>query len=227
MRNKIIYLKIDKNVIKKFPDLNVLLKIIQGVRVEEINAELEKFKLEVYEGIRTKYLLGSLKDISPFRLYRNFFWSIGIDSTKNRPAAEALIRRILTGKSIPKINIFVDSYNLASIQTGIAIAAFDLDQLEKNLVMKFAKTGDQFLGIDMKIPMVLKGGEVVIEEGNRLVAVYPYRDADYSKITFHTKNIAFIMCGVPGLESKYLKEASEIAVNYILKFCGSSIQIIH
>ena len=54
--------------------------------------------------MRKNYSLDGLKDEENIRAYRDFFWKLGIDPTKIRPAAEALIRRILGGKEIPRIN---------------------------------------------------------------------------------------------------------------------------
>jgi len=67
---------------------------MQGVMVERQNPELESFKMELIKKVREQYDLESLRDQPTFRAYRDFFWRIGIDPTKNRPAAEALIRRV-------------------------------------------------------------------------------------------------------------------------------------
>jgi DNA/RNA-binding domain of Phe-tRNA-synthetase-like protein len=100
--------------------------------------ELEGFKEQLFRQVKEKYSLESLKDVPIFRAYRDFFWKAGIDPTKVRPAAEALIRRILGGKAVPSINNVVDSYNLASIKTEVALAAFDEDKLKGDLIMRYA-----------------------------------------------------------------------------------------
>jgi len=112
-----------------FPRLRVLTFRITNVKVRKQDAKLEKFKNELINNIKKQYNLDSLKDVASFRAYRDFFWKIRVDPTKNRPAAEALIRRILRGENLPRINTLVDAYNLASIKTEIALAAFDADKL--------------------------------------------------------------------------------------------------
>jgi DNA/RNA-binding domain of Phe-tRNA-synthetase-like protein len=116
----------------RFPGLQVVVGEVEGVRVGSSGTELQKFKEEVLQEVKHKYTLESLKDIAVFRAYRDFFWRVGIDPTKIRPAAEALIRRILVGKPIPMINNVVDSYNLASIKTEVALAAFNRDELRNS-----------------------------------------------------------------------------------------------
>ncbi|MCS7133136.1 MAG: phenylalanine--tRNA ligase beta subunit-related protein [Aigarchaeota archaeon] len=212
-------LAIDERVRERFPDLVVLVTEIRDVRVRENSDELEKFKLEVYERVKSRYNLESLKDDPTVRLYRDFFWRMGIDPTKIRPAAEALIRRILGGEGLPTINTLVDAYNLASAESCIALAAFDADKVEGDMLMRFAEEGETFLGIGMREPKILKGGELVVSDSKRLIAIYPYRDADYSKITLQTKNVYLMTCGVPGLSSERLRKAEELAIKYITKFC--------
>jgi len=213
-------LKIDSKLKTRFPDLNVLTHHIRGVHVQKKNSELEDFKVEVMRQVRNDYSLNAVKDQPTFRAYRDFFWSIKIDPTKIRPAAEALIRRILAGKTLPRINTLVDSYNLASIKSRIALATFDADKLEGDLLMRFAEEGEQFIGIGMDKPLILKGGEIVVSDKEKLVAVYPYRDADNTKVTEKTENITVVVCGVPGIPKQDLENASQVALEYITRFCG-------
>ena len=215
--------KIDTQVKTRFPELTILTCNIEGVKVEKRSIELEKFKNETMKQVREKYDLESLKNLSTFRAYRDFFWRVGIDPTKIRPAAEALIRRVLGGRAIPHINTLVDTYNLASIKTEIALATFDADKLKGELLMRFAEKGEEFLGIGMEKPMVLQGGEIVVSDGEKLVAIYPYRDADSTKITEKTKNVALLVCGVPGIEEKTLQEATRVTLDYVVRFCSGEV----
>jgi len=109
---------------------------------------------------------------------------------------------------------------LASIKTGIALAAFDEGKLTGNLLMRFAKKGEKFLGIGMEKPMELEGVEVVISDEEKLVAIYPYRDADCSKVSDETRDILLLMCGVPGIGEEILQKAADVAIEYITRFCG-------
>jgi DNA/RNA-binding domain of Phe-tRNA-synthetase-like protein len=162
--------------------------------------------------------LESLKNVSIFRVYRNFFWKVGIDPTKIRPAAEALVRRILASKPIPTINNVVDSYNLASIKTEVALAAFNRDELSGELLMRTAERGERFSGIGMSEPMELTGREIVISDEEKLVAIYPYRDGDRS-VSVATRNLLILVCGIPGIHEKILNDAGKVALNLVTRFC--------
>ena len=148
----------------------------------------------------------TVKDDPVFRAYRDFFWSVGVDPTKTRPASEALVRRILSGGKLPRINTAVDAYNLASVRSGIPIAAFDSDTLTGDLTLRFASDGELFLGIGMERPVVLQKNQVIMTDERQIIAIYPYRDSDTTKVTPETRNIRIITCGVPkiGIGRGYL-----------------------
>ena len=205
--------------------MHVFASLIKEVTVRNVDKKLESFKETIIQETRRCYETESLKDEPLFRAYRDFFWRIEVDPTKNRPAAEALIRRVVAGRSLPRINTLVDAYNLASIKTGIAIAAFDADRLQGDLTMRFAEEDEKFLGIGMKRPALLQGGEIVVQDREKLVAIYPYRDADDSKVTEVTRNVLLLFCGVPGISVRRLADASKVASDYITRFCGAAVKV--
>ncbi|MEA1905109.1 MAG: phenylalanine--tRNA ligase beta subunit-related protein, partial [Candidatus Hadarchaeota archaeon] len=63
-------------------------------------------------------------------------------------------------------------------------------------------------------------GEVVISDAEKLVAIYPYRDSDETKVTPSTENVLLLVCGVPGIREETLQDALNTAVDYITRFCG-------
>ncbi len=217
-----MYLNVDPELKSKFPGLKAQIFRVKGVEVRREEAGLEEFKTEVTERTKAKWDLDQLREHPVFRAYRDFFWRVRVDPTKTRPAAEALIRRVLRGRPLPRINTLVDAYNLASIDTAIPLAAFDEGGLVGELLMREASEGERFLGIGMDKPVVLEGGEAVVEDEERLIAIYPYRDADACKITLETRDTLMLVCGVPNIDDEVLARAGRVAVGYITRFCGGS-----
>lgn len=212
-------IEISREVAEKFPKLSIILRIVEQVRVEAENPELEKLRKEIEEEARSKFKIEELKQVEIFRAYRDFLWRLGVDPTKVRPAGEALVRRVLSGKSIPKINTVVDSYNLASLKTGVSLAALDQAKIKGTLNLRFAKFGEEFIDISMEQPMKLKGVELVLSDKEKLLAIYPYRDSEASKVTLNTSNVALLVCGVPKISLEVLEQAERLAVVFLEKFC--------
>jgi DNA/RNA-binding domain of Phe-tRNA-synthetase-like protein len=216
-------LHIEEPVAKTFPGLKVLDCTMRDVKVSGSDPSLQRAKEEVAAEVRSKFSLETLKDQQPMRAYRDFFWRVGIDPTKNRPASEALIRRILSGRSLPTINTLVDAYNIASIRSGVPMAAFDRERLKGSLRMRFARPGERFLGIGMEAPVELKGMEIVIEDDEGLTAIYPYRDAERTKITLESKGAVLLFCGAPGVEEDRLEYSKGECIKQITRFCGGTL----
>lgn len=214
-----MYVAINPRIKYRFPDLNIILTKINDVNITKENPRLEQLKKQVEYGINTNYKLETLKDIEIFRIYRDFFLNIKIDPTKTRPSTEALIRRVLGNNSLPNINTLVDTYNLASIITGVPLAAFDADTIQGNLEARFAEPNEKIYGIGMDKPVDLKD-EVIITDSKKIISIYPYRDSEKTKIKESTKNILLMTCGAPTIQLDFLYKAEETAIKYIIQFCG-------
>jgi len=187
-----------------------------GVMGEKVTELLK----EVSQKTRGDLTIEAVKDRADFRAYRDFFWRLGVDPTKTRPASEALVRRILKGSSIPRINDFVDSYNIASVETGIPIAAFDSEALDEDITLRFSGQGEEFQGIGMEESRVIDQQMLVMSSGSDLIAVYPYRDADASRITTETRDAVLIACGVPSIGGEALLRAAGKSRDYVISSCG-------
>lgn len=216
-------LRLESSLETQFPGLQVIELELSNLRIKDKTESLESLKIETEERIRKSYgSLEVIRDEPVFRSYRDFFWRVGIDPTKTRPAAEALTRRIVGGKRLPTINTLVDSYNLASVLSRIAIAAFDCDSISiENLFMRKARVGEKFLGIGMRTEMELSSVEIVMEDqkSQKLIAVYPYRDSDESRVTNASTRVLLMMCGVPGITEDKLEEAAELSQKFVQEFC--------
>jgi DNA/RNA-binding domain of Phe-tRNA-synthetase-like protein len=213
-------MEFSQEVLNAFPGIGVAEGDIRSVHIAREHPGLEALKREVIRDIRSRYTLEQVKDEPLFRAYRDFFWSVGIDPTKTRPASEALVRRMLSGGKLPRINTAVDAYNLASALTGIPIAAFDADTLAGDLTMRLAREGELFLGIGMEKPVVLRKNQVILTDSEQVIAIYPYRDSDATKVTIDTEHIHIVTCGVPRVEKQKVIAAYEVCAGYLKEYAG-------
>ncbi len=215
-------MEFSREVLEKFPGICVAEGDVKSVAIANDNPGLDVLRSEVAGEIKSRYTIENVKDDSTFRAYRDFFWSVGIDPTKTRPASEALVRRLLSGGKLPKINTAVDAYNMASAVSGVPIAAFDADKITNKLTMRFATEGESFFGIGMKEPVMLKPNQVVIDDCGHIIAVYPYRDSDDTKVTAETGNIHLVACGVPKIDKNKVLGAYATCTRYLSDYAGGA-----
>ncbi|MEM2995484.1 MAG: phenylalanine--tRNA ligase beta subunit-related protein [Candidatus Bathyarchaeia archaeon] len=199
----------------KFPELSICIGTITNVKVAKKNEQIKSLKKSVYEEVKTKYTIETLKDNPTVRAYRDFYWRLGIDPTKTRPSGEALLRRVLHGGELPHISTIVDAYNLASMKTIIPISGFDLNRLNPPLQIRYAKTGETFMGIGMNKPLTLTDNMLVLADEKQVLSIYPYRDSDHTKITENTRDVLVVGYGAPGITHEQLREAVETTLSYI------------
>src|SRR2546426_9070179 len=86
--------------------------------------------------------------------------------------------------------------------------------------MRRSRLGEMFLGIGMQAPVALMGVEVVCEDADRLVAIYPYRDAEASKVTPATRDVRFLVCGVPGISNEPFRKPGPGPPKTAIRFSG-------
>jgi DNA/RNA-binding domain of Phe-tRNA-synthetase-like protein len=211
---------ISDDVRRAYGDLGLAFVEIRGMKIGVDSETVAESLRETAERVSKTLALDTVKDRGDFRAYRDFFWRLGVDPTKTRPASEALIRRMLKGSTVPRINDFVDAYNVASIETGVPIAAFDMDLIGEDVTLRFSRAGEKFLGIGMPSGKELAQGILVMSSGDDLIAIYPYRDAEDSKITLETSDAVLISCGVPGISVDALAEAAGRGRDSVISVCG-------
>jgi DNA/RNA-binding domain of Phe-tRNA-synthetase-like protein len=210
----------------KFPQLAISIGTINSVAVERENQRIRELKRALYAEVRAQHNVEGLKENPVVRAYRDFYWRLGIDPTKIRPSGEALLRRVLHGGELPTISTAVDAYNLASMKTIIPISGFDRDTLHPPFNVRFAENGEPFTGIGMEKPMALTSNMLVLSDKQKVLCIYPHRDADQTKITLNTKNILLVAYGAPGITHQQLEEAVKTALEYIRLCCGGEIETI-
>ena len=217
-------MRIDPRVAARFPGLCVAHVAVEGVAIAgPQHAPAVELLRAATEEVRATRSVERLKDEALFRAYRDFYWTLGIDPTKTRPAGEALNRRVLNGNALPTINAFVDAYNAASLVTGVPIGCYDVDTLAGPLELREARAGEAFQALNDAEPKRLVGGELVLADTRRIVNFYPYRDAAPTRITEKTTRAIVVACGAPGVPSTAVEDGARRAGENVTRACGGAM----
>ena len=121
---------------------------------------------------------------------------------------------MLHGNDIPSISNIVDAYNLASLETS-PLSGFDLDYVSPPLEIHFPNEMDEFIGIGMNRSMKFSRKTLLVVDIKRILCVYPYRDADITKINAKTRSVLIMGYGVLNIGRDQLVDAVEKALTYI------------
>jgi len=221
------FLTWSKEASTRFPNLLVCTGVIERARVERRTREIEILKQSITAKMRQNHKVELLKDNSTVRAYRDLYWSLDIDPTKTRPSGEALLRRVLHGNDIPNISNVVDAYNLASLETIIPLSGFDRDLVSPPLEIRLSNEKDEFKGIGMDKLVKLSEKILLVADKKQILCIYPYRDADATKITEKTKNVMIIGYGAPSISKDQLIDAVKKALTYIERIAGGKKETVN
>jgi len=78
---------------------------------------------------------------------RKVYRSCGKDPARYRLSSEALLRRVVQGKGIYKVNNIVDINNLISMKYHFSIGAFDQDAVDFPVTFRIGQAGEPYEGI--------------------------------------------------------------------------------
>lgn len=94
-----------------------------------------------------KYKMEEISKIPLIQQTREAYKALGKKPGRYRPSAEALLRRVVSGKGLYAINNVVDSLNYISIQSGFSIGGYDLDQIQEPIQLSIGVDNEPYRAI--------------------------------------------------------------------------------
>ncbi len=146
---------------------------------------------------------------------RQIFKAVGTDPSRYRPSAEALIRRLINGKSIPSINPVVDINNYISVKYRIPIGVYDLDEVHPPIEIRVGKEGERYQAINNRIFNLNKKIAAFDRNGG---FGSPISDSRRTMTTIRTRNVLVIFyaprsADLTGAKREYLDLLKNIKGN--------------
>lgn len=113
-----------------------------AVRAEapDVWAEIDR----VADGLRTRYTGKAPAEIPELQPARELYRRTGEDPTKLRPSSEALLRRILRGEGLYRINSLVDACNLCSLEFLLPMGLYDADRITGPVLARLGVQGEGY-----------------------------------------------------------------------------------
>jgi len=125
--------------------LGVGVLLQEGVRVTPQRSHvLEDAVRDAGSEVREVYGGRKPSEIEGLQPARRLFRSIGVDPTRMRPASEALLRRILKGAELPRINSAVDAANVVSLRFLLPVGLYDADRIEGDALLRLGRSGEGY-----------------------------------------------------------------------------------
>ena len=121
--------------------------VIAGVQTiatpEGLEQELVSCEQKILKLAEPKAVLESAAIVAARAAYK----ALGKDPARYRGSAEALLRRGIAGKGLPRINNVVDVINYVSVESRLPVGLYDLAHIEGDIVFRAGRAGETYKGI--------------------------------------------------------------------------------
>ncbi len=121
--------------------------------------------------------------------------ALGKDPARYRGSAEALLRRIISGKHFPSINCVVDVINLVSVESRLPIGLYDLAKVQGDIVFRTGRSGETYKGIG-KYDLNLEDLPVFCDTAGPHGS--PTSDSERTMVTSSTESVVAILISFGG-----------------------------
>jgi len=159
------------DIIIRYPSVCGGVVLAEDIRNGPTPQELQQVFLNEQQSVLAKIGQTPLSELPSLSAWRGAFRAFGVDPTRYRSAAEALLRRLTKKGDIPSINSLVDICNLVSIRYAIPVAAFDACAVSGAVSVLFAQGKESFTAHDSPEPEHPEAGEVIfIDEAELVIA---------------------------------------------------------
>lgn len=185
------------------------------ISVEKENADFTREFTELQDFLNTKFSQKRPAEDDIVSYVRRMYRRIGWEPTRYRPSSEALIRRILKGNALYRINNLVDFGNLVSARFHLPMGLYDIGKIGDSITMDVGNEGESYRGISK--PEIHAEGKLILRDAQGIFG-NPTADSLRSSITAQTSSALAIFFCPPEVESSYLQQTLNFLSAYYGKF---------
>lgn len=217
-----VHISISTELKRHCPKLR-LCCIESDVIVSDTDAKLTSEIVGRIKQINESLVVEEISKLPAIEASRKSYKACGKDPARYRLSAEALLRRVVSGKGLYQINNVVDQLNLVSISTGFSIGGYDAEQIQGKISFGVGRPDEPYSGIGR--------GELNIENlpvfRDELGAFgTPTSDSPRTEVSSQTKR--FLMILIDFGNDNLLDVAVQMAIDLLTNYCfASNIKVVN
>jgi DNA/RNA-binding domain of Phe-tRNA-synthetase-like protein len=153
----------------------------------------------------------------PTAAVRTMYKRVGLDPTKTRPSNEALLRRIVKGGTIPRINSMVDVINWCSVEFQLPYGLYDRAHLHGPVTLRLGRDGEEYAGIRKDIVHV--AGRITVADDDGPFG-NPTSDSARTMVTTATREALVVVYAPASIPEQDLDRVRRATAHRIAQVCG-------
>jgi DNA/RNA-binding domain of Phe-tRNA-synthetase-like protein len=179
---------------------------------------LSEISQQVAQQVRTHLSIDTLSANPTVAALRRLFHAAGCDPTRYRPSSEALLRRLLKGEDLPRINQLVDLNNCLSASLAVPCCVMDEDSLDPPFLFRAGREGESYESL--RGPFNLAGKPLLLDASGPCDA--PITGGQRVKVTAETGRawlVAYLPSGVVETEAAEQRLSELLAAAAVAHVC--------
>ncbi len=208
--------------IREFVRLGVV--HVEGLEIRPAPPELEEEVGRLAQALRRRYAARSPAEIEGLQPARELYRKLGEDPTKTRPASEALLRRVLRGQDLPRINALVDVTNLCSLEFLLPIGLYDLDRVRGGVEVRLGRPGEAYESLGKGL-FRAEGRLVVADEEGPIGG--PTNDSVRTAITDRTRRCLAVIFAPASYPPARLEDHVRVLGDRVVEHVGGQLVQTH
>jgi DNA/RNA-binding domain of Phe-tRNA-synthetase-like protein len=172
----------------------VTAEVLAGATPHGLDQELRACEEKILKLAEPKAVLEAPAILATRAAYK----ALGKDPARYRGSAEALLRRVIAGKGLPRINNVVDAINLVSVESRLPVGLYDLAHVQGDILFRAGRAGETYKGIG-KYDLNLEGLPVFCDAAGPHGS--PTSDSERTMVTLETKKVIAIIISFGGADT--------------------------
>ena len=150
-----------------------------------------------------------INSILPIAATRAAYKALGKDPSRYRGSAEALLRRVLSGKGLYQINSVVDINNLVSLESLNPAGTYDLEKITPPVELRIGAADESYKGIGKDLINI--ENLPVFADANGAFGS-PTSDSERAMVRMETRKVLMVVFSLTGPEGLrgWMERASDL-----------------
>ena len=192
----------------------------EGIEAEALPPEFDHETDELIARLIARHSGKPSSDVPGVAETRALFHRLDLDPTRTRPSSEALLRRALQGKGLPRVNPAVDVCNLCSLEHQLPLGLYDRDEIKGDLTVRAGRPGEGYTGIRRQ--RVNLAGRLLIADDNGPFGA-PTADSGHTAVKSRTRNLAVVVFCPVERAGEDLSAALEHIASRLTQYCQARV----
>jgi DNA/RNA-binding domain of Phe-tRNA-synthetase-like protein len=215
---------IESELFKQFPDFKRGIIAVSEIKNGTSNSTIEQLlSQQIEKNVGTDYSTHEF-----IKAWDDVHRKFGSNPNKYPPSIKSLTKRIQKGGTLPFINSVVALFNYVSIKYAIPCGGDDVDRIEGNLHLGFAKGNEIFRALGSEENECPEAGEVIYYDDktmNVMCRRWNWRNGDFTKITELSGRIVINIDGIGPIAKSHILAARDELAALLVEQCSAKVTV--